>query len=193
MQDDARIYPSKEDAGPLTGSTGGFAGGERGLQHFIRTQSLEPAPPELISERHARSDAFAAIGTAVAAGACYIAYLFVTGQPLPQVPDASALTSATTQMSQTVSGMAAGSGSVGVPPVPGAVPAFSVPAVSDGQIKVAAAAGAVVSVVGGAVVFQRTKEVVAHAGQQVKEFAEANLVRLLVLGVAVAVYSALLK
>lgn len=187
------MYPSKEDVGPLTGSAGGFAGGERGLQHFIRTQSLEPASPEQIRERQTTKDAIAVVGTAAVAGSSYIAYLFLTGQPLPEVPDVAALTSATSQMSQSVSGAVEGSGDVGVPPVPGAVPSFSVPAVSDVQIKVVAAVSLVVgSVVGGKIAVQRTKEAVVDTADSVKSFVEANLARMLVLGAACGVYYVLL-
>ena len=181
------MYPSKEDVGPLTGSAGGFAGGERGLQHFIRTQSLQPASPEQIRERQTTKDAIATVGTAALAGASYIAYLFLTGQPLP---DVAALTS---QLSDSVSGAATGSSEVGVPPVPGAVPSFSAPAVSDVQIKVAAAVAVVVgSVVGGKIAVETTKNAVADTADSVKSFVEQNLARLLVLGAAVGVYYVLL-
>ena len=187
MQDDARMYPSKEDVGPLTGSAGGFAGGERGLQHFIRTQSLQPASPEQIRERQTTKDAIAAIGTLTLAGASYVAYLFLTGQPLPDVAEL------TSQVSQSVSGAAATSSDVGVPPVPGAVPSFSAPAVSDVQIKVAAAVALVVgSVVGGKIAVQKTSDAVADAADGAKAFVEQNLARLLVLGAAVGVYYVLL-
>lgn len=182
IKDDVRMYPSKEDAGPLTGSTGGFAGGERGLQHFIRTQSLEPAPEELVNERQGRKDALAVVGVAASAGASYVAYLFLTGQPLP---DVAAIAD---QMGTAASQMSDGAPSTGVPAVPGAVPSFS-----EGQIKAAAATAAVVvSVVGGKVVFDKTKAVVADKAENAKAFVEDNLVRLLVLGGAVAVYSTLL-
>jgi hypothetical protein len=198
MQDDARIYPSKEDVGPLTGSAGGFAGGERGLQHFLATKSLEPAPSDVVSQRQTRRDAIAAVGVSVVATASYIAYLFLTGQPLPEVPDFAALTSAPERVTDAVSL------STGVPALPGAVPSFSVPElsipefsvpdVSDGRVKVAAAAAAVViSVAGGTVVFRKTKEVVADTVDSVKTFAEANLTKALVIAAAAAVYYVLLR
>lgn len=185
MQDDARIYPSKEDAGPLPGATGGFAGGERGLQHFIQTQSLEPAPPEVVNERQTRRDAIATVGVAAVAGASYFAYLFLTGQPLPDVPDVAQLTSASSQVSE-------GALDTGVPAMPGATPSFA-PAVSENQIKLVATGAAVLaSIVGGAVLFKKTGEVAGNAARVAKGLVEDNLARMLVVGGAIMVYYFLL-
>jgi len=45
IQDDARKYPEKEGFGLLPGLTGGFAGGELGLQQYIEKGDIELAPP----------------------------------------------------------------------------------------------------------------------------------------------------
>ncbi|KAK9839827.1 hypothetical protein WJX81_004508 [Elliptochloris bilobata] len=45
IQDDINKYPAKESIGPLSGVTGGFAGGERGLQQLIEKGKLKLAEP----------------------------------------------------------------------------------------------------------------------------------------------------
>lgn len=55
IQDDARKYPSKDPIGALPGMTGGFAGGERGVQQFISEGEVKFLGPEDISRRQRAS------------------------------------------------------------------------------------------------------------------------------------------
>ena len=40
IKDDERLYPGREDVGPLLGAVGGFAGGEKGLKNFASTGDI---------------------------------------------------------------------------------------------------------------------------------------------------------
>lgn len=40
IKDDERLYPGREDVGPLLGAVGGFAGGEVGLKNFANTGDI---------------------------------------------------------------------------------------------------------------------------------------------------------
>ncbi|BDA49778.1 hypothetical protein COCOBI_14-3980 [Coccomyxa sp. Obi] len=44
VADEPGKYPSKESIGPFSGVTGGFAGGERGVQQFVEKGDVELAP-----------------------------------------------------------------------------------------------------------------------------------------------------
>eukprot|EP00877_Chromochloris_zofingiensis_P014840 jgi/Chrzof1/960/Cz01g34360.t1 len=65
--DDPRKYPAKENLGPLTGATGGFAGGERGLKQFIESGELRMRQPGDPVRR--QSSPVAIAGLLIAAGA----------------------------------------------------------------------------------------------------------------------------
>lgn len=45
IMDNARKYPDKEDFGIIYGATGGFAGGEQGLQQFVEKGDVDLLPP----------------------------------------------------------------------------------------------------------------------------------------------------
>lgn len=45
IADDPNKYPDKENVGPMLGATGGFAGGEAGLQQFVQTGELKLRQP----------------------------------------------------------------------------------------------------------------------------------------------------
>lgn len=65
LQDDPRKYPGKENAGLLTGATGGFAGGELGVKQFVEKSSLDLALPEVARKRHIPKD-IAAVSALIA-------------------------------------------------------------------------------------------------------------------------------
>lgn len=46
-KEEARIYPAKETIGVFLGATGGFAGGEAGLQQYLQTGELKLRDPKL--------------------------------------------------------------------------------------------------------------------------------------------------
>ena len=66
IQDDPAKYADKESLGPLSNVTGGFAGGERGVQAFAATGRVEIAPPGTV--RQFSPLAFAVLVAAVGTG-----------------------------------------------------------------------------------------------------------------------------
>ena len=66
IQDDPAKYADKESLGPLSNVTGGFAGGERGVQAFAATGKVEIAPPGTV--RQFSPLAFAVLVAAVGTG-----------------------------------------------------------------------------------------------------------------------------
>jgi hypothetical protein len=64
VQDDSRKYPSKESAAFLPGMTGGFQGGELGIQQFTAYGSLNLADEDIVRKRHVNKDVALVVGVA---------------------------------------------------------------------------------------------------------------------------------
>ena len=56
VQDDLRKYANKEDAGFLSGATGGFAGGEQGVKMFVDKGNLSLAESDVVAKRQLTKD-----------------------------------------------------------------------------------------------------------------------------------------
>jgi hypothetical protein len=153
------------------------------LQKFIKDQTLEPAPAEIVRQRQAKKDAIALLGLVVVGGASYLAYLFVTGQALPELPDLTALTSSGSQVAQGVSGATTATPS----------PALSLPApptLDKTQIAVLVASGGFVAL---ALLIQAASKALSDAGKRARDSASKIAIRLLVIVAAAGIYAALLR
>jgi hypothetical protein len=67
FQDDPRKYPSKEDAGFMTGATGGFFGGEVGVQQFVKQGKFNMADATTVKKRQTIKDVSLVVGLVVVA------------------------------------------------------------------------------------------------------------------------------
>ncbi|KAL3143055.1 hypothetical protein ABBQ38_003330 [Trebouxia sp. C0009 RCD-2024] len=61
IQDDPRKYPNKENLGPFGGVTGGFAGGEAGLQQFVQEGEIKFKDPNATGSNNFNILAFAGL------------------------------------------------------------------------------------------------------------------------------------
>lgn len=168
LQDDARKYPAKESAAFLPGMTGGFQGGELGVQQFTAQGNLSLADEDIVRKRHVVKDVALVVGvTALIAVASY-------GLQQAGFVDFSALTSGGTAAE--LSGAAVGGAPVRVATPMGALS----PVQTTALAAVGITTGSVLLLVA---VRDGVVSIATSAGDSVKK----NGARLVVLAVASAV------
>ena len=174
MQDDSRKYPGKEAAGPMAGATGGFRGGELGVQQFTAGGSLNLADPAEVRQRQQTKDVLLLVGLAVLGAASFAGLQYLGLVALPEAAGVDVVAA-------TAEGAAA---------APRAAPQLQLPAVSK-EVLVGGAAAA--GLAGAVAAVGAAKEGAAEAAAGLAQGAQQNAARLVVLGGAGGVAYLLLQ